>query len=98
MVVGTHFKSLVRGLQVNAHYFEEGNVQLETSHECTESVVLQVLPNCSLVVKYVNGLSLSRKPVDSQIYTQCALDFVILDVVASYETAMPQTCWDLKIG
>lgn len=29
--------------QVGAHYFEEGNVQLDASHECKDSTFFQVI-------------------------------------------------------
>lgn len=32
-------------LQVTAHYFEEGNVQLDAKHECNDSTILQVITN-----------------------------------------------------
>ncbi|KAL6529452.1 hypothetical protein OROGR_015075 [Orobanche gracilis] len=35
----------VRGkLQVGAHYFEEGNVQLDAKHECQDSTIFQLVP------------------------------------------------------
>ena len=29
--------------QVGAHYFEEGNVQLDAKHECKDSTIFQVI-------------------------------------------------------
>lgn len=39
----------VRGkMQVTAHYFEEGNVQLDAKHECRDSTIFQVTFLCQL--------------------------------------------------
>jgi len=38
MIILTHF-------QVGAHYFEEGNVQLDAKHECKDATLFQVTKN-----------------------------------------------------
>ncbi|XP_043708083.1 F-actin-capping protein subunit alpha [Telopea speciosissima] len=41
----------VRGkIQVGAHYFEEGNVQLDTEHECMDSTIFQLPEDCAIAV------------------------------------------------
>ncbi|PON34487.1 F-actin-capping protein subunit alpha [Parasponia andersonii] len=35
-------------LQVGAHYFEEGNVQLDAKHECKDSTILQSAEDCAI--------------------------------------------------
>ncbi|KAG7021076.1 F-actin-capping protein subunit alpha [Cucurbita argyrosperma subsp. argyrosperma] len=41
----------VRGeIQVCAHYFEEGNVQLDTKHECNDSTIMQAPEDCSVAI------------------------------------------------
>ncbi|KAK1292933.1 F-actin-capping protein subunit alpha [Acorus calamus] len=37
-------------MQVGAHYFEEGNVQLDASHNCEDSTILQSAEDCALSV------------------------------------------------
>lgn len=33
-------------IQVGAHYFEEGNVQLDAQHECKDTTLIQVSDYC----------------------------------------------------
>ncbi|KAF8401480.1 hypothetical protein HHK36_012420 [Tetracentron sinense] len=41
----------VRGtMQVGAHYFEEGNVQLDANHECRDSTILQSPEDCAISI------------------------------------------------
>lgn len=41
----------VRGrLQVGAHYFEEGNVQLDAKHECKDSTIFQSPEDCAISI------------------------------------------------
>ncbi|XP_057961148.1 F-actin-capping protein subunit alpha isoform X3 [Malania oleifera] len=41
----------IRGrLQVGAHYFEEGNVQLDAKHECEDSTIFQSPEDCAFSV------------------------------------------------
>ncbi|KAF4357470.1 hypothetical protein G4B88_025639, partial [Cannabis sativa] len=35
-------------LQVGAHYFEEGNVQLDAKHECQDSTIAQCAEDCAI--------------------------------------------------
>ncbi|WOH04600.1 hypothetical protein DCAR_0624011 [Daucus carota subsp. sativus] len=35
-------------LQVGAHYFEEGNVQLDAKHECKDSTIIQAADDCAI--------------------------------------------------
>lgn len=59
----------VRGkLQVGAHYFEEGNVQLDTKHECKDSTIFQSPDDCTVSLtniirhhetEYLNSLQMS---------------------------------------
>ncbi|KAF9622066.1 hypothetical protein IFM89_029350 [Coptis chinensis] len=37
-------------LQVGAHYFEEGNVQLDANHECKDSTMLQSPEDCAVSI------------------------------------------------
>ncbi|KAL5713037.1 hypothetical protein ACHQM5_015153 [Ranunculus cassubicifolius] len=37
-------------IQVGAHYFEEGNVQLDTTHECQDSTILQSPEDCAVSI------------------------------------------------
>lgn len=37
-------------LQVGAHYFEEGNVQLDAKHECRDSTVFQSPDDCAITI------------------------------------------------
>ncbi|XP_021899042.1 F-actin-capping protein subunit alpha [Carica papaya] len=39
-------------LQVDAHYFEEGNVQLDAKHECGDSTIFQVITVCGIFYIY----------------------------------------------
>lgn len=39
----------IRGrVQVEAHYFEEGNVQLDAKHECKDSTIIQAADDCAI--------------------------------------------------
>ncbi|KAJ9681881.1 hypothetical protein PVL29_017987 [Vitis rotundifolia] len=38
------------GLQVGAHYFEEGNVQLDAKHECKDSTIFQSPEDCAISI------------------------------------------------
>ncbi|KAI3448573.1 hypothetical protein Pfo_005238 [Paulownia fortunei] len=59
----------VRGkLQVGAHYFEEGNVQLDAKHECKDSTIFQSPDDCAASLttiirhhemEYLNSLQMS---------------------------------------
>ncbi|KAL6536696.1 hypothetical protein OROMI_026277 [Orobanche minor] len=59
----------VRGkLQVGAHYFEEGNVQLDAKHECQDSTIFQPPRGCAVSLtniirhhetEYLNSLQMS---------------------------------------
>ncbi|KAF1002164.1 F-actin-capping protein subunit alpha isoform X1 [Apium graveolens] len=35
-------------VQVGAHYFEEGNVQLDAKHECKDSTIIQAADDCAI--------------------------------------------------
>ncbi|XP_065620134.1 F-actin-capping protein subunit alpha-like [Quercus suber] len=37
-------------LQVGAHYFEEGNVQLDAKHECKDSSIFQSPDDCAITI------------------------------------------------
>lgn len=37
-------------MQVGAHYFEEGNVQLDTKHECKDSTIFQSPEDCAISI------------------------------------------------
>ncbi|XP_030956342.1 F-actin-capping protein subunit alpha [Quercus lobata] len=37
-------------LQVGAHYFEEGNVQLDAKHECKDSSIIQSPDDCAITI------------------------------------------------
>ncbi|OVA02658.1 F-actin-capping protein subunit alpha [Macleaya cordata] len=37
-------------MQVGAHYFEEGNVQLDASHECKDSTIFQSPDDCAISI------------------------------------------------
>ncbi|KAL5566371.1 hypothetical protein UlMin_029535 [Ulmus minor] len=37
-------------MQVGAHYFEEGNVQLDAKHECKDSTVIQAPEDCAISI------------------------------------------------
>ncbi|KAK4282780.1 hypothetical protein QN277_014114 [Acacia crassicarpa] len=40
-------------MQVGAHYFEEGNVQLDTKHECKDSTLFQAPEDCALSISSI---------------------------------------------
>ncbi|KAL5068446.1 hypothetical protein RYX36_019333 [Vicia faba] len=40
-------------LQVGAHYFEEGNVQLDTKHECKDATLFQALEDYALAISSI---------------------------------------------
>ncbi|KAK7284378.1 hypothetical protein RJT34_19123 [Clitoria ternatea] len=40
-------------LQVDAHYFEEGNVQLDTKHECKDATFLQAPEDCAHAISSI---------------------------------------------
>ncbi|KAL3538172.1 hypothetical protein ACH5RR_001538 [Cinchona calisaya] len=55
-------------MQVGAHYFEEGNVQLDTKHECKDSTAFQSADDCAISLtniirhhetEYLNSLQTS---------------------------------------
>ncbi|KAL4202785.1 hypothetical protein AMTRI_Chr02g222910 [Amborella trichopoda] len=39
---------LIGKIEVDAHYFEEGNVQLDTNHECKDSTIFQLAEECAV--------------------------------------------------
>ncbi|XP_054815891.1 F-actin-capping protein subunit alpha isoform X2 [Prosopis cineraria] len=40
-------------MQVGAHYFEEGNVQLDAKHECKDSTLFQAPEDCALAISSI---------------------------------------------
>ena len=40
-------------VKVGAHYFEEGNVQLDAKHECKDSTAFQVKSMLMFVLKFL---------------------------------------------
>ncbi|KAK2976901.1 hypothetical protein RJ640_024735 [Escallonia rubra] len=67
-------------MQVGAHYFEEGNVQLDAKHECKDSTILQVTirDNMSWLSSQLASLSPQLSPDD------CAIS--LINIIRHHET------------
>lgn len=64
-------------LKVGAHYFEEGNVQLDAKHECKDTTIIQVERIvCGLKVHFLYFLVSFQSGLSTRIFL---LDFCCVE-------------------